>query len=915
MPGQVVGRDAELASLDSFLSVLKSAPAAVVIAGPAGAGKTTLLRSGLDQAVNAGLTVLRTQPSRSDMRLAFAGLTDLLGSRLDAVLPELPAPQRRALGVALLVEDAAPTPPEPNVIAVAFRSALLVLAASAPVVIVIDDVQWLDAPTAATVGFALRRLSGQRVGLLCAQRTDRLEEQLPLELDRAAMTADVLPLGGLSLGALHRMLRSRLNQSFSHPTLRRIHADSAGNPFVALEIARALIRRGITRVASGPLPVPDTLTGLVGERLQDLPDSVTGALSMVAVMPDRPMSGYVAAGVAGRAIDAAVMAGVLEAYSGQLRFSHPLLAAAVLGAIPPARKRELHALAADAAADGEERARHRALAAGSPSDEIAAELDEVAVIAERRGAPATAAELLELAATMTPNARAGDAHHRLLAAGKLLTVAGENRAAYATLSHLVGITPEGPLRAEAMAHLGWSMEDDFEASMRMLEQALQEAGDVPALRACIHAFMTDHWAILGDEERARAEIERALEYAEKADDPKLLGSTLGRAFYFTWSSDHDVDEAMIDRALELERRMDIVGHEPPSQWAGLYLMAVGRLDEARVALERALARAEVEGVAYVRADMLLRLSMVATRTGDPVRGAELALAGLDIAEQLDLGQLTAALLHGCALAALHRGQADVVTECVSRGLELSRKTGDRVYLLANEALLGSLDLALGNAAAAAARYLTLVEALPRAGRNLRRTIGYEAAEALIGVGDLDGAEGLLAVSGSRSYDAVADALAARCRGAIAASRGDLREAVTELNRALALQDRVTLEPVSRGRTLLLLGSVHRRQKQRRAARQVIGEAITLFGGAGAQLWLERAREELARVSGRVAAGDELSVTEMRVTELVISGQSNKEIASEMFVTVRTVESTLTRIYSKLGVQSRTQLARAMRDRG
>src|SRR5580704_7616367 len=129
MPGQVVGRDAELASLDSFLSVLKSASAAMVIAGPAGAGKTTLLRSGLDQAVNAGLTVLRTQPSRSDMRLAFAGLTDLLGSRLDAVLPELPAPQRRALGVALLVEDAAPTPPEPNVIAVAFRSALLVLAA------------------------------------------------------------------------------------------------------------------------------------------------------------------------------------------------------------------------------------------------------------------------------------------------------------------------------------------------------------------------------------------------------------------------------------------------------------------------------------------------------------------------------------------------------------------------------------------------------------------------------------------------------------------------------------------------------------------------------------------------------------------------------------------------------------------
>ena len=280
MSGTVVGRDAELTALGSFLTGLKSAPAAVVLSGAAGAGKTTLLRSGLDRAASAGYTVLKTTPSPTDVRLAFAGLADLLETHLDEVLPRLPAPQRRALQVALLLEDAAPTPPEPNVIAAALRSALLVLAARAPVVVVIDDVQWLDPPTAAAAGFALRRLAGHQVGLLCAQRTGESDGGLPLELERADLRVEVVPIGGLSLGALHRMLRTTLGQSFSHPLLRRIHADSGGNPLVALEIARALLRRGMTRVASGPLPIPDTLAGLVGERLRDLPARVTGGAAL-----------------------------------------------------------------------------------------------------------------------------------------------------------------------------------------------------------------------------------------------------------------------------------------------------------------------------------------------------------------------------------------------------------------------------------------------------------------------------------------------------------------------------------------------------------------------------------------------------------------------------------------------------------
>jgi len=313
MPEGIFGRDAELNAVSGFLAGLSAAPSALVLAGTAGAGKTTLLREAAEQAAGRGYTVLRTLPARSDMRLAFAGLADLLGSRLDEILLRLPAPQRRALGVALLVEDAPQVPPDPHVIAAGFRTALLALAASAPVVVVIDDIQWLDAPTAAAAGFVLRRLARERVGLLCAQRTEAPGGDLPLELDRAGLRTEVLPLAGLSLGALHRLLRTRLGLIFSHPTLRRIHGESAGNPFIALEIGRGLARRGITRVAGGPLPLPGTLTGLVGERLRELPASVTDALRAVALMPDAPLGRYLAAGVQGSDLDAAVLAGVLEA--------------------------------------------------------------------------------------------------------------------------------------------------------------------------------------------------------------------------------------------------------------------------------------------------------------------------------------------------------------------------------------------------------------------------------------------------------------------------------------------------------------------------------------------------------------------------------------------------------------------------
>jgi hypothetical protein len=224
MPAQIFGRDAELRTISEFVAQIPNAPGALVLAGPAGGGKTTLLRAGAATAGDQGFTVLRTIPARSDLRLAFAGLADLLEPHIGAVIGELPPPQATALRIALLLQEAPAHPAEPQVIAAAFRTALGVLAQSAPVLVVIDDLPWLDPPTSAALSFAIRRLTDEPVGLVCAQRTDQFGK-LPLDLEHAHLRADLLPVGGLSLGpGLPPGGQDRLDQGL--PGIRQVSAIS-----------------------------------------------------------------------------------------------------------------------------------------------------------------------------------------------------------------------------------------------------------------------------------------------------------------------------------------------------------------------------------------------------------------------------------------------------------------------------------------------------------------------------------------------------------------------------------------------------------------------------------------------------------------------------------------------------------------
>jgi predicted ATPase len=251
----IIGRDHELEQLGGLVAALESGPRVLLLEGEAGIGKTTIWDAGLDAAAATTARVLSARAAQAEMPLAFTSVADLLGDVLDDLLPALPDPQRDALSVALLLSRPRGEPPDARAVATAFLASLRALAADRPVVVAVDDVQWLDPPSAATLAFALRRLRTEPVGFLLTRRTP---SPSPLGLDRppAEITVTRQPVGPLSLAALQRLLRTRLGEVLPRPALRRVHDAAGGNPFFALELARALSGRWGELRPGAPLPVP-----------------------------------------------------------------------------------------------------------------------------------------------------------------------------------------------------------------------------------------------------------------------------------------------------------------------------------------------------------------------------------------------------------------------------------------------------------------------------------------------------------------------------------------------------------------------------------------------------------------------------------------------------------------------------------
>jgi DNA-binding CsgD family transcriptional regulator len=889
-PLDVVGRDAELAAIASFLDEERGS--VLLLEGEAGAGKTTLVGAATELAAGRGRRVLRAAPGEREQQLAYAALADLLGAAVGDLADGLAPPRRDALEVALMLTAPGAEPPDALAVGLATADALAALVAGGPVVLVVDDVQWLDTASGDALAFAFRRVRGPGLHVVLSRRGGGPGEP-PLGLRPDDVR--VLTVGPLSIGALHRLLLDRTGRSYPRPLLHRLHEDSGGNPFFALELALAVDRRGDAHALGGPLPLPPTLGELVRERLAALPAESRRAVAAAALARSP------AAAALGDALAPAVAAGVVDLEQGVVRFTHPLLRAAAAELPDDGEARALHAELALAVRDPEERARHFALACERPDDAVAATAEAAAATAAARGAHADAAELLELAVRLTPRPGGTDGRRRRARAAAELTAAGLWRPARELLEALVAELPAGPERAQALSLLANVREDDLLAYRDLLEQALEEAEGDSRLAASIATELAFLLVNFGEIGAARA---RARELAEGSDDPQALAAAL----LLDALVGAPVDERLAERALAAERAgPPQTGGYPPTLALGLARMYADRLDEARGLIHEALAPA---GAPAAREGLWLFVAELECRAGRYGEAEAAAARALAFAEQLGLEHSLSYTHYASALVDAHLGRAEEARRKAERAVELARASNEWVFELQGLATLGFLELSLGRPAAAAALLAPAAERLHAAGaRDPSVWVGAlpNAIEALVATGELERARTLLADLDEQAAALEgpwARARAERCHGLLAAAEGRSEDAFAALARALAEPE----VPLERARTLLALGVSRRRAKQKRPAREALEDAIAAFDELGATAWAQRAREELARVGGRRASPDGLSATERRVADLVAAGRSNKEVAAELFLSVKAVEANLSRVYRKLGVRTRTELA-------
>lgn len=910
-----VGRQAELAEVDAFLTELRSASCALALEGEPGIGKTTIWQQAVERAARAGGLVLTCRPAAAEAKLSFSGLSDMLAAVDPGAFAALPDLQRNALEVALL--RCAPESPtlDPRLVGTALLSLVRRLAGRSPVLLAVDDAQWLDAPTSSVLAFAARRLDREPVGVLCAFRPHPggLGLLASVESERVRR----LRLGPMALGSLGQLIRERLDGSLPRPLLARIVTASHSNPFYALEVARLVPRQSESDHPSHPaqLPVPDDVRTLAATRVAALPAATRAALLRAAVLaaPDTRT-------IESTALAPAEEVGIVRIDErGRIEFSHPLFAAAIYALTSTAERREANRAAAGEVADPEQRARHLAHSGDRPDPAVAAELDAAAELARSRGAPDAAAELVELALRHTPSADAPDRAERLLrAAGLHLDAGSRDRAAELVAELLRGPAPDR-LRAHGL-RLRAALESrsqGFTAALQTATVALARAAGDPSLAAAIELDVAFYLVAVGDVGGALRHAEAAVGRAELAGgDPGVRGDALAVMTMVGFLSGDGLSAERLDRALALEdpdRPRSLF--TSPRFIGGLLMLWTGRLPEALQTLLELRAERIERGVESDIPLFSLYLVWGYLWLGQTGQAVELAAADSAAVALLGDGGLAALTLSASALAAAHQGEIDTARTqanlALARLTELQWWTGTVWPRWA----LGFAELSAGDPAAAHAALEPLTAALPSLGLADPAALPFlpDEIEALIALGELDRARPLiellrrLGVAHDRPW---AIAAAARGRGLLATAQGDLDRAIAALEEALAAHGRVEM-PFELGRTLLALGRTRRRRKQWSAARQALRQALALFQQTGARRWADAAQRELDRAGVRNEDPSELSATERRVAELAASGLSNQEVAERAFLTVKGVEANLTRVYRKLGIRSRGGLAGAL----
>ena len=888
------GREAEQRRSVALLDGARHSTARLELIGEPGIGKSALFDVILSEARSRRFVVLQARPSQAETPLAFAVLGDLLRNITD--LGALPPPQARAMEAALgrRSDDAAPT--STHALGAGLAGLLGALAAAGPTLLAVDDMQWVDAASADVLAFALRRLPATNTVALVARRPG----------GPSHFTADEqLELAALPAQVIERVALEHSPRAVPSTVMERVVQTSGGNPLFAIELVRSLSSRVVQPLV--PMPVPASLTQLVEGRIAALPPATIEVLAAASLLAAPTIDRLAELGMLDDVAPAEV-AGVVQIVTRQVEFVHPLLASAAHDAIPGSQRLRLHRRLAEVT-DGLERCVHLALGTDRRDGAVADELARAVPGLLASGAVAEAADLAVLSLSITPTDDP-DLCGRMLTCADALFRSGRTEEALAQLQAARRDAPTNDLAARAMlglATIEYSHTDNSDDAAALARQALELTDDAVLLAEAHTILSRVNYTDFDAAADHAAEALRLMELTN-TDDGLALAMAISASAAAAFMAGRGLDRAMFARAIDLERGSAISAADSAAGALAALLKYADDLDESREMLESLVDEADDGSLPYV----LGHLPQLELWTGRWDVAEECAHRQLDLARRTQQESQVQAALFNVAVVAAFRG---LVGDALPRATALydeGRATGALWTERNGAGLLGFLAMSTGDAAAAVAylgRYDELGEAM-----NLREP-GYlrffgDFVEGLVAVGEIDRADELLdriEPRATRLHRPSAIGSVRRGRALVAAHAGDAESALAAARAAVAAYDGTALV-YDRARAMLTLGAVLRRFKLRAEARTVLSEALASFEAMGAASFVERTRLELARVGIRGATSLALTETESRVATLAASGRTTRQIADGLFISTKTVEANLTRIYRKLGVANRAELS-------
>lgn len=752
-------------------------------------------------------------------------------------------------------------------------------------------------------------LGCERIGEGVTARLD-LERALPSGCTTRAV------LGPLSGAAINQVVRERSPRSLPRRTLVRIEHTAGGNPLFGLELARSIACAPST---AAPLVLPENLRVLVHRRIANLPRR-TGDALLVAATHGSPSVELAASATGGEradfigALEGAVAAGVITTMGARIRFTHPLYAAGVYSAARPSRRRLVHRRLAALVTETEAKARHLALGAEKADEAVAVVVADAAEHARKRGAPEVAAELAEHARALTPSDQLVSHRRRSVQAAEYQFHAGELRRAREMLEEVLSSPSQGRDRADALRLMGEIRyhENSLPEAVALLEESLAYVGNDVEVRAATEFSLAFAKANMGEFADASTHASHALVLAEEVGESALLAQALSVVAMADFLNGRGLNADKVSRALRLEdpRRQSPVMLRPSSV-AGLLALYEGDLGRCEQILgrlrDRIIEGGEESELPYVSS----HLAWSACWRADLTAAARYATEAVDSASLIQSDALRCLAFSYGSVPPAYAGDVALAKGRIDACLALVATTGYAVGMLWTNWALALLALSQDDPRAADAALGPISAPFREHGvpEPIRAFFLPDEVEALVGIGELEAAAGLLSVfeeAAQRLQRPWALMRVDRCRALLLAASGDLEGASAAAQQALKACANLELR-LEVGRTFLAAGQIERRRRRKRLAGNYLREAAGIFERAGAILWRQRARDEIDRVGLRPAATDDLTVSEDRVAHLAAEGLTNREVAARLFMSPKTVEANLARVYGKLGIRSRAEL--------